>query len=209
MHVIRYMRQPTSSGYGPLGSTDSSEGGAESEWLGNGAPSPVAGDLQAKIAAQFTQPGGAKPGGVELGGAASEGAESGVAEVRGTASSGGPRIHLGSGAAVGDTGVGGAGVTVGAGGTGGAAAAGPGGARTRGSGAAGTGGVRGAGAGDPIEPGAAGAGGAGAGGTRAEGTRAEGAGAIDPGAGVAGGTVRPPPYFVPLLQKVLGVPPSC
>ncbi|CAI7751407.1 unnamed protein product [Closterium sp. NIES-53] len=51
------MRQPTSSGYRPLGSTDSSEGGAESEWLGNGAPSSVPGDLQAKIAAQFTQVG--------------------------------------------------------------------------------------------------------------------------------------------------------
>ncbi|CAI7811300.1 unnamed protein product [Closterium sp. NIES-53] len=32
VHVIRYMRQPTSSGYGPLGSTDWSKGGAESEW---------------------------------------------------------------------------------------------------------------------------------------------------------------------------------
>ncbi|CAI7910109.1 unnamed protein product [Closterium sp. NIES-54] len=32
VHVIRYMRQPTSSEYGPLGSTDSSERGAESEW---------------------------------------------------------------------------------------------------------------------------------------------------------------------------------
>ncbi|CAI7818363.1 unnamed protein product [Closterium sp. NIES-53] len=31
VQVIRYMRQPTSSGYGSLGSTDSSEGGAESE----------------------------------------------------------------------------------------------------------------------------------------------------------------------------------
>ncbi|CAI7737969.1 unnamed protein product [Closterium sp. NIES-54] len=31
VQVIGYMRQPTSSGYGPLGSTDSSEGGAESE----------------------------------------------------------------------------------------------------------------------------------------------------------------------------------
>ncbi|CAI7839322.1 unnamed protein product [Closterium sp. NIES-54] len=31
-YVLVYMRQPTSSGYGPLGSTDSSESGAESEW---------------------------------------------------------------------------------------------------------------------------------------------------------------------------------
>ncbi|CAI7893367.1 unnamed protein product [Closterium sp. NIES-54] len=115
--------------------------------------------------------------------------------------------------AAGDIGAGGAGVTAGAGGTGGAAAAGPGGACTRGSGAARTGGVGGAGAGDPTEPGAAGAGGAGvvgagAGDTGAGGAGAAGAGAVDPGAGGAGGTVRPRPYFVPLLQQVLGVPSS-
>ncbi|CAI7914853.1 unnamed protein product [Closterium sp. NIES-54] len=33
-------------------------------------------------------------------------------------------------------------------------------------------------------------------------------GAVDPGAGGAGGTVRPRPYFIPLLQQVLGVPSS-
>ncbi|CAI7765402.1 unnamed protein product [Closterium sp. NIES-54] len=111
--------------------------------------------------------------------------------------------------------------TAGAGGTGGAAAAGsggataagPGGACTRGIGAAGTGGVAGAGAGDPTKPGGAGAGGAGAGGTGAS-----GAGAVDPGAGGAGvggaggtgagGAMRLRPYFLPLLQHVLGVPPS-
>ncbi|CAI7749183.1 unnamed protein product [Closterium sp. NIES-53] len=118
---------------------------------------------------------------------------------------------------------GGAGVTAGAGCTGGTAATGPGGARTRGTGAAGTGGVGGAGAGDPTKPGAAGAGGsgaggAGAGGATAGGTDAGGAGAGGTGAGVAGaggpgaidpgGNVRPQPYFVPLLQQVLGVPSS-
>ncbi|CAI7795905.1 unnamed protein product, partial [Closterium sp. NIES-53] len=66
--------------------------------------------------------------------------------------------------------------------------------------------------------GGAGAGGAGAGGTSAGGAGARGAGAVDPraggvGAGGAGGsgakgTVRPRPYFVPLLQQVLGVPSS-
>ncbi|CAI7848143.1 unnamed protein product [Closterium sp. NIES-54] len=101
------------------------------------------------------------------------------------------------------------------------------------SGAAGTGGVGGAGAGDPTETGAVGAGGIGAGGTGAGGAGAGGAGAggtgvggvragearvVDPGArgagagGAAGtgdgGTVRPRPYFVPLLQQVLGVPSS-
>ncbi|CAI7734972.1 unnamed protein product [Closterium sp. NIES-53] len=64
---------------------------------------------------------------------------------------------------------------------------------------------------DPREPGAAGAGGAGAGvagvgGPGAGGAGAAGARAVDPGAGGARGPVRPRPYFVPLLQQVLGVP---
>ncbi|CAI7880235.1 unnamed protein product [Closterium sp. NIES-53] len=62
------------------------------------------------------------------------------------------------------------------------------------------------GARDPTELGAAGAGGAGAGVAGVGGPGAGGAGAVDPGAGGAGGTVRPRPYFVPLLQQVLGVP---
>ncbi|CAI7839546.1 unnamed protein product [Closterium sp. NIES-53] len=41
--------------------------------------------------------------------------------------------------------------------------------------------------------------------TGAGGTRAAGAGAVDPGAGGAGDTVRPRPYFVPLLEQVLVV----
>ncbi|CAI7739299.1 unnamed protein product, partial [Closterium sp. NIES-53] len=128
----------------------------------------------------------------------------------------------------GDTGARGAAVTTGAGGTRGTAATGPRGARTSGAGAAGTGGVGCVGARDPTEPGAAiaggtGAGGAGVGGPGAGGAGAAGAGvggtgvggagaaragAVDPGAGGAGGTVRPRPYFVPLLQQVLGVPSS-
>ncbi|CAI7809297.1 unnamed protein product, partial [Closterium sp. NIES-54] len=122
--------------------------------------------------------GGAAFGGAEPGGAGSEGAGSGA---------------------------GGAAVTAGAGGT---AATGPGGARTSGAGAAGTCGVGCAGAGDPTEYGGAGAGGAGVGGTGAGGAGAAGAGAFDPGARDVGGNVRPRPYFVPLLQQVLGVPSS-
>ncbi|CAI7773802.1 unnamed protein product [Closterium sp. NIES-54] len=95
-------------------------------------------------------------------------------------------------------------VTAGAGGTGGTTAAGPRGARTRATGAATFGGVGGAGDGDPPESGAAGAGGAGAGGTVGGsgegGAGAGGARAVDPR-----GTVLPRPYFVPLLQQVLGV----
>ncbi|CAI7787942.1 unnamed protein product [Closterium sp. NIES-54] len=163
--------------------------------------------------------GGAEPEGVELGGAASEGAGSEGAEPQGAASSGGsagasPRLslqqlrewfvrraRLRSGATgargAGGAGVGGAGVAAGASGAGGAATPGLGGALTWGTRAAGTGGVEGAGA---VGPGAgdAGAAGAGAGET----------GAVDPCAGCAGGTLRPRPYFVPLLQQVLGTPSS-
>ncbi|CAI7759354.1 unnamed protein product [Closterium sp. NIES-53] len=169
---------------------------------------------------------------------------------------------------VGATRLGGAGVAEGAGGTGGAAAAGPGGAHTTDTGAAETGSVGGAGArgsraGDPAESVRAGAGGIGAsgagaggagagytgavgatvGGTRASGAGARVARAFDPGAGGAGaggigaggaggggagavdlgaggaggvgavsgnpgagGTMRPRPYFVPLLEQVHGLP---
>ncbi|CAI7894792.1 unnamed protein product [Closterium sp. NIES-54] len=147
--------------------------------------------------------GGAEPEGVEPGDAESERAESGGAEPRGAASSGSPasaslrlssqqlrewlvqRAHRRSGAP---------------------GASEPRDTRARGS-------TVSPGGGDLAEPGAAGAGGAGAGvagvgGTSARGAGAVGAGAVDPGAGGAGGTVRPHPYFVPLLQQVLGVP-SC
>ncbi|CAI7762766.1 unnamed protein product, partial [Closterium sp. NIES-54] len=53
-----------------------------------------------------------------------------------------------------------------------------------------------------------GAGGAGSGGVGVGGAGVGGAGAVDPRAGGAGGTVRLRPYFVPLLQQVLGVPSS-
>ncbi|CAI7774075.1 unnamed protein product [Closterium sp. NIES-54] len=119
--------------------------------------------------------------------------------------------------AAGDTRDGGVGVNTVAGGTRGAAAAGPGGARTWGTRAARSGTVGGAGAGDSTEPGAARTGGTGTGGTGAG-----GAGGVDPGAGVAGaggvacggtgagGTLRPRPYFVPLLQQVLAsLPTTC
>ncbi|CAI7786568.1 unnamed protein product [Closterium sp. NIES-54] len=76
--------------------------------------------------------------------------------------------------------------------------------RAAGAGGAGAGvaGVGGTGAGG------AGAAGPGVGGTSARGAGAAGARAVDPGAGGAGATVRPRPYFVILLQQVLGVPTS-
>ncbi|CAI7897279.1 unnamed protein product [Closterium sp. NIES-53] len=143
--------------------------------------------------------GGAEPKGVQPEGAESEGAElgdaqSGGAEPRSAASSGGPagasprlssqqlrewlvqRAHRRGGAP----------------GAGEPGDAGAGGAAIT------------TGAGNPTEPGAAGAGGAGAGVAGVGGPGARGAGAVDPGAGGAGGTVRPRPFFVPLLQQVLG-----
>ncbi|CAI7768881.1 unnamed protein product [Closterium sp. NIES-54] len=138
-------------------------GGAKSEGAGSGGAEPGGAEPTG------VEPGGAELKGVEPGGAESEGVESGGAEPRSAASFG---------------------VSAGAGGTG----------------AAGTGGVEGVGVGDPTEPGAAGAGGscaggagaggAGAGGAGVGGTGAGGAGAagarvVDPGAGGAGGTMRP------------------
>ncbi|CAI7897158.1 unnamed protein product [Closterium sp. NIES-54] len=125
--------------------------------------------------------GGAEPGGVVTGGGEPGGAEPEGVEPGGAASEGAESVA-----------VGGTGVAAGAGVTGGATTSGSGGAHTRGTGAVGTGGVEGAGAGDLTESGL-GVGGAGVG----------GAGAVD-----LGGTVRPRPYFVPLLQQVLCTPPS-
>ncbi|CAI7774901.1 unnamed protein product [Closterium sp. NIES-53] len=173
--------------------------------------------------------GGEEPRGAEFGGAGSQGAGFGGAEPVGAEPAGVEPAGEEPGGAeprgVGATSLGGAGVTAGAGGTGGAASAGPGGARARGTRAAEAGTVGGAGFGgarvkDPAEPGGAGNGGPGAGGAGPGGAGAGDTGAVDPGAGGArsggavfdgtgaGGTVRPRPYFVPLLQQILGLPSS-
>ncbi|CAI7844188.1 unnamed protein product [Closterium sp. NIES-54] len=200
--------------------------GAESEGAGSGGAEPGVAKLAGVVL------GGTETAGVEPGGAESEGAESGGAEPRGTSSSGDSAVGgTGAGGAgaggvgAGDTGAVGAGAGgagaidpgPGGGGAGGAVSggAGPRGARTRGTGAAVTGSVggaraRGVGAGGPAETGGAGVRGAGAGGTGAGGAGAAGARDVYLGAGGtgAGGTVQPRPYFVPLLQQVLGLPSS-
>ncbi|CAI7803554.1 unnamed protein product [Closterium sp. NIES-54] len=180
--------------------------GAESEGAGSGGAEPRGEEAR-----------GAEPAGVEPGGAEPEGVESWGAEPRGVASFG----ATGAGGA-GDAGAGGAGVTAGAGGFGAGDPTEPGGAGAGGSGAGVvmlgaleletlrslevlelealalvSAGAGGAGAGGT------GAGGAGAGGTGAGGAVARGAGAVH-----LGGTLLPQPYFVPLLQQVLGVPSS-
>ncbi|CAI7776182.1 unnamed protein product [Closterium sp. NIES-53] len=207
-------------------------GGAESEGARSGGAEPR-GAEPVGVESGGVEPGGAASRGAEPWGPASSGGGAGaLPRLSPRPEPLSPqqqrewftrRTHLRSGA-------GGAGVTAGAGATGGAAAACPEGARTRGTGAAWAGGVRGAGSGDPTEPGVAGAGGtgaggagaieAGAGGTGAGGAGAGGAGVDDPGAGgagargaasggtSAGGAVRCRPYFVPLLQQILGVPSS-
>ncbi|CAI7801198.1 unnamed protein product [Closterium sp. NIES-54] len=179
-------------------------GGAESEGAETGGAVPggveTGGAEPRGVATGGGEPRGAEPEVVEPGGAASEGAESGGEDPRGAASSGGsasasPRLSPkqlrerfvrrtrlrseASGArGVGAAGAGGPRVAAGAGVTGGA----------------------------PTKPGATGAGGTSAGGAGAGGTGAAGVGAVDPGFGGPGDTVRPRPYFVPLLQQVLGVP---
>ncbi|CAI7852284.1 unnamed protein product [Closterium sp. NIES-53] len=181
------------------------------------------------------EPGGAEPGGVEPGGAgstrvASRGTSSRrellspqelrdwfarcwsrAAGAGGTTVAAGPRgTHTGgtgaagTGGAAGAAGVGPAGGTAGA--TGGTGAAGPAGVGA--AGAAGAGAAGGVGAGGSAGAGAsegAGVGAVGARGATGAGAAAGGTGAVPAG---SGGAARPRPYFVLLLEQVLGLPPS-
>ncbi|CAI7750138.1 unnamed protein product [Closterium sp. NIES-54] len=173
--------------------------------------------------------GGAEPVRVEPWSAEPRGAESGGAEPGDADRAAGPTRPAAGGASgagaaggaagaraadLGGAGAGGTGAVGGPAGVVAAGAAGPGGARTGCSGAAGAGGAVGVGvvgAGAVATGGAAGAGAAG--GTRAGGAAgvvagdrgAEGTGAVS---AVSGGAARPWPYYVPLLQQVLGLPPS-
>ncbi|CAI7777294.1 unnamed protein product [Closterium sp. NIES-54] len=176
------------------------------------------------------KPGGAEPERAEPGGAASGGAEPGAAgsggvEPAGAASAGGSAAAGGSGAggaagavtggsaSAGGAGAAGPGGAPGAGATGGAGAGGATGAGATGGagagGAAGVGATGGTGAGAAVSTsGFAGAGaarGTGAGGAVGAGANAGGTGVIPAG---SGGAVRPRPYFVPLLEQVIGLPPS-
>ncbi|CAI7853043.1 unnamed protein product [Closterium sp. NIES-54] len=173
-------------------------GGAESEGAGSGCAKPGGAEPTG------VERGDAEPEGVEPGGAEYEGAESGDAEPRGTASSGDPAIlrhdylpcrslsprsscasGIGAGG-VGATSLGGAGVTAGACSTG----------------------VLGALELEELLLETLKPRGTGAGGTGVGGVGAGGVGGGAPGAVGAGGTVRPRPYFIPLLQQVLRLPSS-
>ncbi|CAI7928441.1 unnamed protein product [Closterium sp. NIES-54] len=146
--------------------------------------------------------GGASGAGATVG-AAGAGAAGGAFGAAGGAAGCGAPGAAGPGCA-GAGGTGNVGGPTGVGPAGGAGAAGPGGARTGGTEAAGVGGAAIAGA--VATRGAAGVGATG--GTGAGG--AAGVVAGDPGAvsAVSGGAARPRPFYVPLLQQVLGLPPS-
>ncbi|CAI7813130.1 unnamed protein product, partial [Closterium sp. NIES-53] len=158
--------------------------GAEPAGVGSGGAEPEGAELGG-AESRGAKPGGAEPGGAESGGAEPGGVESGGAES--------------GGAEPGGAEPGGAGRAAGAGGT--TVAAGPGGTRTGGTGAARTGGAAGAAGVGP----AGASGGVGAGGSAGAGAVAGGTGAVPPG---FGGATRSRPYFVPLLEQVLGLPPS-
>ncbi|CAI7781987.1 unnamed protein product [Closterium sp. NIES-53] len=168
-------------------------------------------------AARGAETGGAESGGAENGGAESGGAETGRADPGGVAPkgtvSGGtePWYSRRCWVAAGAAGAGAAGGTGGAtGAPGGAGAAGGGAGAGAAGGAAGAGATGGA-AGARAAGGAAGAGAAGgaagaAGGAAGTGgPGAEGTGSVSV---VSRGAARPRPYYVLLLQQVLGSPPS-
>ncbi|CAI5938634.1 unnamed protein product [Closterium sp. NIES-65] len=172
------------------------------------------------------EPGGAEPGGAESGGAEPGGAESGGPEPGGAGSArvasrgassrqeplspqelrewfarrwsraaGAGGTTVAAGAAGGTSGVAGGTGAIGPAGVGAAGAA-----RAGAAGGVGAGGAAGVGTSE-----GAGAGAVGAGGAASAGATARGTGAVPTGSGDA---ARPRPYFVPLLEQVLGLPPS-
>ncbi|CAI7785946.1 unnamed protein product, partial [Closterium sp. NIES-54] len=220
------------TGGGETGGTE--PGGAESggveTWGAEPGGAATGGTEPGGAEPGVTEPGGAEPGGAGSACVASRGASSRLEvlspqELREwfarrwsrAAGAGGTTATTGSGgtcpggagaagpggtaeaAGVGPTG-GSAGVS---GGTGAAGSAGPAAARATGVGAAGGVGAGGSADAGPSE-------GAGAGAARAGGATGAGAPAGSPGAVPAGsgGAPRPRPYFVPLLEQVLGLPPS-
>ncbi|CAI7881655.1 unnamed protein product [Closterium sp. NIES-53] len=171
------------------------------------------------------EPGGAESGGAESGGAEPEGAEPGGAEPGGagllvrSAGAGGTSDAAGPGDTAGATGGTGAAGTSGAAGAPGVGPAGGTAGTTGGTGAAGppgTGAAGATGAGAAGSVGASGSAGAGASEGAGVGTvGARGATGAGAAAGVtgavpteSGGAARLRPYFAPLLEQVLGLPPS-
>ncbi|CAI5496571.1 unnamed protein product [Closterium sp. Naga37s-1] len=222
--------EPGSADSGGAERVGATPGGAEPEGATTAGPEPGGAEPGGATT------GGAEPGGAEPGGATPRGAEPGGAELEGAGparvASGGAEPGGSPGASSRREPLSpqelrewfarrwrraaGAGGSSAAEGTG---AAGPGGARTGSTGAAGPAGTTGAGAaegvgaeatavgpgGGPAGGATGAAGGTGAGGAAGAGAAAGGTGAVPAVSGVA---ARPRPYFVPLLQQVLGLPPS-
>ncbi|CAI7769381.1 unnamed protein product [Closterium sp. NIES-54] len=204
-------------------------GGAEPGGAESGGAEPW-GAEPGGAATGGTEPGGAEPGGAGSTRVASRGASSrrevlspqelrewfarrwgrapGAGGTTATTGYGGTCPGGAGAAAPGGTaeaaGVGPTGGSAGAsGGTGAAGSAGPGAAVVTGVGAAG--GVGAGGSADSGTSEGAGAGAAGAGGATGAGAPAGSPGAVPAG---SGGALRPRPYFVPLLEQVLGLSPS-
>ncbi|CAI7763864.1 unnamed protein product, partial [Closterium sp. NIES-54] len=216
------------------GSGDAEPGGAEPGGAETWGAEP-GGAAPGGTEPRGAEPGGTETGGAEPGGAgsarvASRGASSrqevlSPLELREwfarrwgrAAGAGGTTAAAGSGGTcsgrAGATGPGGTAEAAGVDPTGGSAGAsgGTGAPGSAGTGAAGATGVRAAGgvsAGGSADAGTsegAGAGAAGAGGATGAGALAGSPGAVPAG---SGGATRPRPYFVPLLEQVLGLPPS-
>ncbi|CAI7897927.1 unnamed protein product [Closterium sp. NIES-54] len=170
------------------------------------------------------EPGGAEPRGMEPGGTEPGGSESARVASRGASSRRevlSPRElrewfarrwgrAAGAGGTTAATGPGGTAEAAGVGPTGGLAGAsgGTGAAGSAGTGATGVGATGGVGAGGSADTGTsegAGVGAPGAGGATGAGAPAGSPGTVPAG---SGGAPRPRPYFVPLLEQVLGLPPS-
>ncbi|CAI7806895.1 unnamed protein product [Closterium sp. NIES-53] len=227
--------EPAGAGSGGAESGGAESGGAETWGAEPGGVEPggaePGGAEPGGAATGGTEPGGAEPrvtepGGAEPGGAGSARLASGGASSRRevlsprelrewfarrwsrTAGAGGTPATTGSGGTgpggAGATGVGPTGGSAGdSGGTGAAGSAGPAAAGATGVGAAGGFGAGGSADAGPSE--GAGAGAAGAGGATGAGAPTGSPGAVPAG---SGGASRPRPYFVPLLEQVLGLPPS-
>ncbi|CAI7798014.1 unnamed protein product [Closterium sp. NIES-53] len=226
--------EPAGAGSGGTEPGGAEPGGAESggaeTWGAEPGGAATGGTEPGGAEPGVTEPGGAEPGGAGSASVASRGASSrrevlSPRELREwfarrwsrAAGAGGTPATTGSGgsgpggagaagpggtaeaAGVGPTG-GSAGVS---GGTGAAGSAGPAAARATGVGAAGGVGAGGSADAGPSE--GAGAGAAGGGGATGPSAPAGSPGAVPAG---SGGAPRPRPYFVPLLEQVLGLPPS-
>ncbi|CAI7774639.1 unnamed protein product [Closterium sp. NIES-53] len=216
--------EPAGAGSGGAGSGGAETGGAETGGTEPGGAA-TGGTEPGGAEPGVTEPGGAEPGGTGSTRVASRGASSrrevlSPQELRewfarrwgraagaggttattcpcgaGAAGPGGPAEAAGVGPTGGSAGA--------SGGTGATGSAGPGAAGATGVGAAG--GVGAGGSADAGTSEGAGAGAAGAGGATGAGAPAGSPGAVPAS---SGGTPRPRPYFVPLLEQVLGFPPS-